>query len=166
MILATTLMGFSPTYLPTPDVVLIVVIIFSFQYSFSLGGALSFLLGLLQDILSGGIIGLNALSKTVIFSLTKTIARRFYFSNVVSKIAIVFLAGIFDFLLAASILFIGGKIHSTVAVLARQLFLQIFFTGLFSPLVFLITPAISDLGERGSEEGFRYGHKKARTRGI
>jgi rod shape-determining protein MreD len=166
LIVATTLIGFFPTHLPTPDVVLIVVIIFSFQYSFPLGGGFSFLLGLLQDILSGGIIGLNALSKTVIFSLSKTIARRFYFSNVASKIAIVFLAGILDFLLAAGILFIGGKIHSTVAVLARQLFLQIFCTGLFSPLVFILTPTVSDLGERGSEEGFRYGHKKARTRGV
>jgi rod shape-determining protein MreD len=159
-------MGFVPTYLPTPDVVLIVVIIFSFQYSFPLGGVLSFLLGLLQDILSGGIIGLNALSKTVIFSLTKTIARRFYFSNVAAKIAIVFLAGIFDFLLAVSILLIGGKIHLAVAVLVRQLLLQVFCTGLFSPLVFILTPTVSDLGERGSEEEFRYGHTKARTRGI
>jgi len=166
LVLATALVGFLPGRLPPPDVVLIVVIIFGFRYSLPLGGGLSFLLGLLQDVLSGGVIGLNALSKTVVFSLTRVIARRFYFSHWGSKIAMVFLGGVVDGLLTSVILFIGGGIHIPGAVLARMLLLHILCTGLLSPLVLVITPRFSDLGERGNEDIFHYEGKKARTRGI
>jgi rod shape-determining protein MreD len=166
LVLAAALVGLLPSRLPPPDVVLIVVVIFGFRYSLPLGGGLSFLLGMLQDVLSGGVIGLNALSKTVVFVLTRWIAQKFYFSHWASKIAMVFLGGIVDGLLATCILLIAGAIHITGALLARQLLLQIIFTGLLSPLVLVITPPVSDLTEGGDEDIFRYGNKKARTRGF
>lgn len=166
LLVVTTLAGFLPTRLPTPDVVLIVVIIFSFQYPLPLGGGLSFLFGLMQDVLSGGVIGLNALSKTAVLFFSRWIRKRFYFSTGASKIAMVFFGGMVDGLLVIVVLLIGGMIHTPVIVLARQLLLQVLFTGLLSPLVLVITPTVSDLGERGTEDGFRYGHKKARARGI
>lgn len=166
LMVATTLAGFLPPWLPAPDVVLIIVIIFSFQYPFPLGGGLSFLFGLTQDILSGGVIGLNAFSKAVVFSLSRWIRKRFYFSQVPFKIAMVFFGALVDGLLAIVILLIGGMMHTPLVVLARQLLVQILCTGLLSPLVLLMTPTVSDLGERGVEDGFRYGHKKARSRGI
>ena len=166
LIVATTLVGFLPAWLPAPDVVLIVVILFSFQYPLPLGGGLSFSFGLMQDVLSGGVIGLNALSKMVVFFFSRWIRQRFYFSTVASKIAMVFFGGMVDGLVVIVILFIGGMLHTPAVVLARQLLFQILFTGLLSPLVLVITPTVSDLGERGTEDGFRYGHKKARARGI
>jgi rod shape-determining protein MreD len=166
LMVETTLVGFLPLWLPAPDVVLIIVIIFSFQYPLPLGGGLSFLFGLMQDVLSGGIIGLNAFSKAMVFFLSRWIRKRFYFSQVPYKIAMVFLGGMVDGLLAIVVLLIGGMMHTPVVVLARQLFLQILCTGLLSPLVLVMTPTVSDLGERGAEDGFRYGHKKARARGI
>jgi len=166
LVVATVLAGFLPSHLPPPDVVLIVVVVFGFKYPLPLGGALAFVLGMLQDVLSGGVIGLNALSKTVVFSLTRAIARRFYFPNWASKIAMVFLGGIVDGLLVASILSIGGGVHGSGAVLARQLLLQILFTGLLSPLVLFMTPQVSDPDERGAEDIFHYGTTKARHRGI
>jgi rod shape-determining protein MreD len=166
LIVTTTLVGFLPPWLPAPDVVLIIVIIFSFQYTLPLGGGLSFLLGLMQDVLSGGIIGLNAVSKTAVFSLSRWIRKRFYFSHVASKIAMVFLGGVVDGLLAIVILLIGGMMHTPLGILWRQFLLQILCTGLLSPLVLVMTPAIPDLGEKEAEDGFHYGHKKARARGI
>jgi rod shape-determining protein MreD len=166
LMVATTLAGFLPPWLPAPDVVLIIVIIFSFQYPFPLGGGLSFLFGLTQDILSGGVIGLNAFSKAVVFSLSRWIRKRFYFSQVPFKIAMVFFGALVDGLLAIVILLIGGMMHTPLVVLTRQLLVQILCTGLLSPLVLLMTPTVSDLGERGAEDGFHYGHKKARSRGI
>ena len=166
LIVATTLVGFLPPWLPAPDVILIIVIIFSFQYPFPLGGGLSFLLGLMQDVLSGGVIGLNAFSKVVVFSLSRWIRKRFYFSHVAFKIAMVLFGALVDGLLAIVVLLIGGMLHTPLVVLARQLFLQIICTGLLSPLVLVMTPTVSDLGERGVEDGFHYGHKKARIRGI
>jgi rod shape-determining protein MreD len=166
VLVATALLGFFPTPLPFPDVVLIVVIMFSFQYPVPLGGGLSFVLGLAQDVLSGGVIGLNALSKTVIFSLSRWIAGRFYLPTMAFKIAMVFFGALVEGLLVTGILLVGGMIHVPVAVIVRQLLLQILCTGLLSPLVLVITPTVSDLDERGAENGFRYGHKKARARGI
>lgn len=166
LIAATTLVGFLPLWLPAPDVVLIIVIIFSFQYPLPLGGGLSFLFGLMQDVLSGGIIGLNAFSKAAVFSLSRWIRKRFYFSHVASKIAMVFFGALIDGMLTIVILIIGGMMHTPVVVLTRQLILQILCTGLLSPLVLVMTPTVSDLEERGAENGFRYGHKKARARGI
>ena len=163
LVLATALVGFLPSRLPPPDVVLIVVIIFGFQYSLPFGGGLSFLLGTLQDVLSGGVIGLNALSKTVIFTLTRSIAQRFYFPNWASKMAMVFLGGIVDALLVTCILLIGGRINIPGAVLAHQLLLQIICTGLLSPLMLVIIPQVTDLNERGNEDVFSYGKKQART---
>ena len=166
LIVSTVFMGFLPSRFPPPDVVLIVVIIFGFWYPLPLGGGLAFLLGLVQDVLSGGFIGLNALSKTVVFSLTRSIARRFYFSNLTSKIAMVFFGGIVDSLLVTGVLLIGGGIHIPGAVFVRQMLLQILCTGFLSPLVFIIAPHVSDLRERGDVDTFRYGKKKARIRGI
>lgn len=166
LIVSTTLLGFLPTRFPTPDIVLIVVIIVSFQYPLPLGGGLSFLFGLMQDVLSGGVIGLNAFSKTAVFFLSRWIRKRFYFSTVTFKIAMVFFGGMVDGLLITVILLVGGMLHTPLVVLARQLLLQILFTVLLSPLILVITPTVSDLGERGAEDGFLYGHKKTRARGI
>jgi rod shape-determining protein MreD len=166
LFIVTTLVGFLPTSIPVPDVVLILAVMFSFQYAFSLGGGLSFALGLIQDVLSGGVIGLNALSKTVIFSLSRWVAGRFYLSTAAFKIAMVFLGGIIDGLLMTVVLLIGGMIHVTFAILARQIIVHTFFTVLFSPLIMVTTPSVSDFGERVREDGFFYGHKKARVRRI
>lgn len=163
---ATTFGGFLPTSIPTPDVVLIVVVICGFQCPFSLGGGLSFVLGLVQDILSGGVIGLNAFSKTVVFSLTRLIVRRFYVPHWASKIVMVFLGGMVDGLLVTVILFIGGMIHIPGATLVRQLLLQILFTGTLSPLVLISILAVSDIGERDREDWFFHGPQKARARRI
>jgi rod shape-determining protein MreD len=166
LLVETTLVGFLPPSLPAPDVVLIIVIAFSFRYDLPLGGGLAFLLGLMQDVLSGGIIGLNAFSKAAVFSLSRWIRKRFYFSHVASKIAMVFFGALVDGMLTIVILLIGGMMHTPFGVLAPQLLLQILCTGLLSPLVLVMTPTVSDLEERGAVDGFRYGHKKARARGI
>jgi rod shape-determining protein MreD len=166
LIMATTLVGYLPPWLPTPDVVLIIVIIFSFQYPFPLGGGLSFLFGLMQDVLSGGVFGLNAFSKAAVFSLSRWIRKRFYFSHVAFKIAMVLFGALVDGVVTIVVLLIGGMIHTPPAVLARQLLLQIICTGLLSPLVLVLTPTVSDLGEGGAGYGFHYGYKKTRARGI
>jgi len=164
--LETTLVGFLPTRFPSPDVVLIVVIVYGLKYSLSLGGGFSFVLGVLQDVLAGGVIGLNALSKTVVFFLTTLIAGRFYFPNVISKMAMVLLGGIVDGFLLAVVLLIGGGIHIPFPTLFRSFLLQILCTGFFAPVVLIITPKIFALGERGEGGIFRHGLKKAGARGI
>ena len=166
LIVSTVFMGFLPSRFPPPDVVLIVVIIFGFWYPLPLGGGLAFLLGLVQDVLSGGLIGLNALSKTVVFILTRSIAQRFYFSHIASKIMMVFVGGIVDGLFVTCILLIGGAINIPGEVLVRHLLLQIICTGVLSPLVLTITPQAIDFSERGARDILHYGKTKTRPRRI
>ncbi len=166
LMLGTTLVGFLPTRFPSPDVVLIVVIAFGFRYTFPIGGGLSFILGLLQDVLAGGIIGLNALSKTAVFSITKLIAKKFYLPNLISKIAVVLLGGIVDGLLLAVVLLTGEAMHIPLPIFFRYLILQILCTGLLAPVVFIITSKFFALSERGEGGTFLNGYKKTRARGI
>ena len=166
VLLASTLGGFLPPRIPIPDVVLVVVIIFGFQYTFPLGGGLSFVLGLVQDILSGGVIGLNALSKTVVFSLTRVLAKRFYAHHWASKVAMVFLGGLVDGLLVTVILLIGGMIHIPAVALAHRLLLHILCTGILSPLVLITVPTTPDSAQGGGEDWFFHGPQKAKTRRI
>ena len=166
LLVATALVGFLPSTLPPPDVVLIVVISFGFQYTLPFGGGLAFFLGILQDVLSGGVLGLNALSKTVVFILTRSIAQRFYFSHIASKIMMVFVGGIVDGLLVTCILLIGGAINIPGGILVRHLLLQIICTGVLSPLVLAITPQAIDFSERGARDILHYGKTKTRPRRI
>jgi rod shape-determining protein MreD len=161
LVLKTTLVGFLPTRVPTPDLILIVVVVFGFRYSLTHGGILSFFLGLMQDILTGGIIGLNALSKTVVFSFTQLVARRLYFPNFVSKIAMVFLGGLVDGLLVTFILLIGGDLRISSPFLLRFALLQVLFSGLLAPVVIIITTKILAFVERGKGDIHHHGLKTA-----
>ena len=166
VLVTTTLQVFLFPELRSPDIVLIVVIITSFQYPLVLGGGLAFTLGLVQDVLSGGAIGLNALTKTVIFALSRWIARRFYLSTMPSKIAMVIFGVLVDVLLVTAILFMGKRVHISFAFFVQQLFMQMLLTGLFSPLVLISIPTVSDFGGSSKEERSFYGHTKGRIRGI
>jgi rod shape-determining protein MreD len=162
----TTLLAFSPFLLPAPDIVLIVVIMVSFQYSLLLGGSLALVLGLVQDVLSGGVIGLNALTKTLIFVLSRWIVKRFYLPTMLFKIAMVVFGTLIDGMLVTVILLMGRMVHIPIAVFAQQLFVQMICTGLLAPLVIITTPQASGLDGSGEEERFFYGHTKARVRRI
>lgn len=166
MVLETSFVGFLPARFPSPDVVLVVAIIFGFGLSPALGGGFSFLLGLVQDVLAGGVIGLNALSKTVVFSLTKVMARRFYFPGMTSKMGMVFLGAVVDGFLVAVVLLIGGGMHIYFPSLFQYLLLQILCTGLLAPVILIITAKLLDLGEGIKGGIFCHALKKARTRGI
>ncbi|OGP91890.1 MAG: rod shape-determining protein MreD [Deltaproteobacteria bacterium RBG_16_54_18] len=149
----------------SPDVVLIVVVIMSFQYPLLLGGGLAFALGIVQDVLSGGIIGLNALTKTMIFALSRWIARRFYLSTMLAKIAMIAFGVLVDLLLVTAIMLMGKMVHLSFSFFVRQLTVQILLTCLLSPLVMISMPKVSDVSGSGKKERFFNAHTKGRVRG-
>jgi rod shape-determining protein MreD len=165
MFATTALQVFLFPELRSPDVVLIVVITMSFQYPLLLGGGLAFTLGIVQDVLSGGIIGLNALTKTVIFAFSRWIARRFYLSTMLAKIAMVAFGVFVDVLLVTAILLMGKVIHLSFPLFVKQLAVQIMLTCLISPLVMISMPTLSDVSGSGKEKRFFYAHTKGRVRG-
>jgi rod shape-determining protein MreD len=161
----TALQVFLFPELRSPDVVLIVVVSMSFQYPLLLGGGLAFTLGVIQDILSGGIIGLNALTKTLIFTLSRWIAKRFYLSTMLARIAMVGFGVLVDVLLVSAILLLGKMFHISFPLFMEQLAVQILLTCLLSPLVMISMPTLPDINVSGKEERFFYARSKGRVRG-
>lgn len=137
--------SFIPLGIPTPDVVLILVVAFAFRLPLARSGVLSFLLGLFQDVLVGAALGSNALSKTVVCALSRGIAERFYLSNVVSEVLMVIVGGVVDALLVTSILLVGGQALPALARIEQIVLLQLAATVLFAPVVVL---ALRWLAER------------------
>ena len=164
LVLETVVVGFLPARFPSPDVILVLVILFGFRYSRSFGGPLAFLLGLVQDVLSGGIVGLNALSKTVVFALTASMSGRFYFPNLFAKVAMVLLGGAVDVVLLTVVQAIARSIHVSMFVSIQQLMLQILFSGLLAPLIIVVTTKLLNVVERETEVTYQHGSKESRAR--
>ena len=77
---------------PSPDI-LVIVCVFLGLHRHTVGGALgAFVLGYLQDTVSGNAAGLNAFGMVVVFVLVYLTCRSLWVDNVVSKVVLVFLA--------------------------------------------------------------------------
>ena len=77
---------------PSPDI-LVIVCVFLGLHRHTVGGALgAFILGYLQDAVSGNAAGLNAFGMVVVFVLVYLTCRSLWVDNVVSKVVLVFLA--------------------------------------------------------------------------
>jgi len=61
-----------------PDLLLIIVVYLALRGSFKFGSPLSWLLGLIKDVLSGLYLGLNAFTFLIIFLVIKNVADRLY----------------------------------------------------------------------------------------
>jgi rod shape-determining protein MreD len=79
----------------TPDLALIFVVYCSIHFKGSRGIGMGFTVGLIQDCLSGGLLGVNTLSKSLI---------SFYFSTLKDKIIVEGVFPIFLFIITASLL--------------------------------------------------------------
>lgn len=89
----------------TPDLALIYVIFCAIHFQDNRGIGMGFVVGLMQDVLSGGLLGVNTLSKSLI---------AFIFSSLKDKIMMEGVVPIFFFMIAASIL--DGFIYYLVMI--------------------------------------------------
>lgn len=79
-----------------PDFFLIMVVYFGISRGPLEGEVIGFLGGLLGDILSGGTLGINALSKTIIGFLSGITKKSVYFENIIPQAAIIAGATLID----------------------------------------------------------------------
>ncbi len=100
VVLQTTLVNYLAVLRVKPDLLLMIVLYIGFK-SGPLRGELSgFLSGLLEDIFSGNLIGINALSKTILGNLAGLGRDKLAFENLITQIVVTFLAtSIYAFLL-------------------------------------------------------------------
>lgn len=94
MVLQTTLTHLMPDGWVAPDILLVVCVYLGLR-EHSVGGSVgAFLLGYLQDSLSGGTAGVNAFGMCLVFTLVYLTSRRLWVDNVVSRVVVVFLASL------------------------------------------------------------------------
>ncbi len=93
VLLQTTLIHALPTRLQLAPDVLLVVCVFLGLHRHTVGGVVgAFLLGYVQDAVSGGAAGLNAFAMVLVYVLVYLTCRRLWVDNVLSKVVLVFLA--------------------------------------------------------------------------
>lgn len=157
LIVKSVLLSYLPGGVPVPDVILVLAVLAAFRYPLVSASILAFCLGLMQDVMSGGILGLNALSKTTVCALTATLAARFYFPNLVAKVGMVVLGGLADALLVTVVQSIEHGIVQSMVFFTHHLLLQVFVTGVVTPPMAAATTRLFTVAE--VEEESRYPHE-------
>src|SRR3972149_10268670 len=92
VLLETTVLPVLPFGGAAPDILLVLCVYLALHHH-TVGGAVgAFLLGYLQDSISGSATGLNAFGMCVVFLFVYLTCRRLWVDNLLSKVVLVFLA--------------------------------------------------------------------------
>jgi rod shape-determining protein MreD len=159
LILQTTWLSFFPIQRIRPDILLIFTLYLAFLFPPILGGILAFFMGYLMDVFSGNTLGFYTFSRTLVFFATQFLKERFYLEGFSFQFLFAFIFSILEggFLLVL----INGLEPVSLGNLYSSLFTfllpQSFFTGLVSPLLFLLFQKAASLLFRQPEQGIRAG---------
>ena len=94
VLLQTTVLHVLPFQQTAPDILLVLSVYLALHYH-TVGGVVgAFLLGYLEDSVSGSATGLNAFAMVTVFLLVYLTCRRFWLDNIISRVAVVFLASL------------------------------------------------------------------------
>jgi rod shape-determining protein MreD len=136
VLLETTLLPVLPFGGAAPDV-LLVLCVYLGLHNHTVGGALgAFLLGYLQDAVSGSATGLNAFSMCVIYLFVYLTCRRLWVDNVVSKVVLVFLASVIKTVVAATLLVLFIAFEGVWSMVLWSLILHSVLAAAIAPMVF------------------------------
>jgi rod shape-determining protein MreD len=121
-----------------PDLILLVVLIFSLLKGAEEGTVSGFASGLLQDIFSTGLLGVNALVKTVIGFISGILKEKIFTEHILFLIPIItFVVSISQSILMLLILHAFGIEYSMVWSLKKIVLPEALYNSLLSPFVFL-----------------------------
>ena len=99
VVLQTTLVSYVAILRVKPDLLLMIVLYIGFKRGPLSGEISGFLSGFLEDIFSGNLIGINALSKTILGNLAGLGKDKLAFENLITQVVVTFLAtSIYTFL--------------------------------------------------------------------
>ncbi|MFH0924826.1 MAG: rod shape-determining protein MreD [bacterium] len=130
-----------------PDIVLIVVINIGLFYGSGFGMSTGFIMGIFEDVLSGGILGLNALTKTLIGYLVGFIGKKIevesLFAQILFVIIMTFLEGIIIFFLLTAY---NKKCNERFILNPTLLTLSIYNTLISAPIAIVIKKIRDKLG--------------------
>ena len=136
VIIQTTLFSFFPLSLFTIDFSLIITIYLGFYRRPFQGSLLSFLLGYVLDVFSGGPSGLYAFLRVLSFGLSKALSGKIFINGFLPPMAVVFVFSIVDYLSMIILMKVFQLKLPGVSVMILTPLKQAVLTALFSPLVF------------------------------
>lgn len=101
VLLQTTVLQALPLGQTAPDLLLVLTVYIGLHHH-GVGGVVgAFLLGYLEDAVSGGPAGLNAFAMVAVFVLVYLTCRRLWVDNLISKVVVVFMAAVVKMLTVA-----------------------------------------------------------------
>lgn len=126
-----------------PDLVLVVVIVFALLARAEEGSVCGFLAGLLQDLFSSGLLGVNALAKTSIGFACGVLKTRIFPENILYLVPLItFVASLLHSFIIFLIYRSFGMEYNLI-LNVQQIFLpEALFNSALSPFIFLIIDRI------------------------
>jgi len=94
LLLQTALLPVLPFGEAAPDILLILCVYLGLYHHSAAAAVGAFMLGYLQDSVSGAAIGLNAFAMSLVFLLVHLTCRSLWVDNVISRVVLVFLASL------------------------------------------------------------------------
>lgn len=122
-----------------PDLILIVVVVFSLLKGAKEGTISGFTSGLLQDIFSVGILGINALAKTVIGFICGIIKEKIFHEHILFIIPVItFISSFIQSILIFLLLRAFGTEYNLAWSLKQVALPEALYSSLLSPFIFLM----------------------------
>ena len=132
LINAITILGIKP------DLIMVVVVIFSLLKGEKEGTISGFASGLLQDIFSTGLLGINALAKTVIGFTCGILKEKIFHEHILFLIPVItFIASFIQSILIFFLLRTFGIEYNLIWSLKQVALPEALYSSLLSPFVFL-----------------------------
>jgi rod shape-determining protein MreD len=121
-----------------PDLIMVVVVVFSLLKGEKEGTISGFAAGLLQDIFSTGLLGINALAKTVIGFFSGIIKEKIFHEHLLFIIPVItFIASLTQSILILLLLRAFGTEYDLAWSLKQIALPEALYSSLLSPLIFL-----------------------------
>jgi len=121
-----------------PDLIMIVVVVFSLMKGEKEGTISGFASGLLQDIFSIGLLGINAFAKTVIGFTCGILKEKIFYEHILFLIPIItFIASLIQSILIFLLLRAFGIEYSLAWSLKQVALPEALYSSLLSPFIFL-----------------------------
>ncbi len=132
-----------------PDLILVVVVIFSLLKGEKEGTISGFASGLLQDIFSTGLLGINALVKTVIGFICGILREKIFHEHILFLIPVItFIASFIQSILIFFLLRTFGIEYNLIWSLKQVALPEALYSSLLSPFIFLVINKLFQLLER------------------
>ncbi|MBA7624708.1 hypothetical protein ES703_32120 [subsurface metagenome] len=121
-----------------PDLIMVVVVVFSLLKGEKEGAISGFASGLLQDIFSTGLLGMNALAKTVIGFFCGIVKEKIFHEHILFLIPVItFIASLMQSILILLLLRAFGIEYNLAWSLKQVALPEALYSSLLSPFVFL-----------------------------